>query len=136
MNNCSEEGIHKMQTFSSNLLIAAQRYPTYLNGARVSILKIYVKFCFDSRILILECQEYPGSPEYRVRLVPRVEMASKERKAASESGDHKALWEFQGTLDHGALKDPKERRGRKEKSVRWEQKEIRVSLETLAHGAL
>ena len=64
-----------------------------------------------------------------------VEMASKERRIASGSGDHKALLECQGKLDHGALKDPKERRGRKEKSVRWEHKEIRVSPETLAHEA-
>ena len=79
----------------------------------MNILKIYVKFCFDSRVLILEYQECPASPEYRELLVPRVEMASKERGAASESGDHKALWEYQGKLDHGAPEGSKGEEGKK-----------------------
>ena len=87
-------------------------------------------------ILILKCQECPVSLEYPEIRVSRVDMVSKERRAASEGGDHKALLECQGKLDHGALKDPKGRKERKEKSVTWEQKKVLVSQGTLVHVAL
>ena len=52
----------------------------------------------------MECPECLASPEYPELRVSREEMVSMERRAASESGDHKALLECQGKLDHGALK--------------------------------